>query len=412
MPVPGFLHPFAAPARTDYVQIVRGEGAAVFDAGGRRYIDALASLWFCAIGHGRVEMASAMAEQAGTLAAFHSFDRFTNQPADELCGHLIERAPMGGARVFLTSSGSEAVDTAIKLARLTHHLRGEPERTVVISRQRAYHGVTYGGVSSQGLDANRVGWGPLLPDVVQVPHDDLAALDRALSDHDGRVAAVLAEPVIGAGGVIPPVPGYLEGLRAACDRSGALLILDEVICAFGRLGCWFGSQALAPAVVPDLVTFAKGVTSGYMPLGGVLVGPAVRGPLEDDPSYVLRHGHTYSGHPVACAAALTNLRIVREEGLLERAGPIGRHLRDGLAALVASGHLAEVRGEGALLAAVLHPDQRATELRDALQTSGVIVRPIFEECIALCPPLVIDDDDLDRITEAVASAVTSLPHHP
>ncbi|MGK2950641.1 MAG: aspartate aminotransferase family protein [Acidimicrobiales bacterium] len=411
MPVPSFLHPFAAPTRTDYVRIVRGEGAAVFDADGRRYIDALASLWFCAIGHGRSEVADAMAQQAGTLAAFHSFDRFTNQPADELCDQLVGLAPMDGARVFLTSSGSEAVDTAIKLARLTHHLRGEPERTVVISRQRAYHGVTYGGVSSQGLDANRVGWGPLLPDVVQVPHDDLDALDRALADHEGRVAAVLAEPVIGAGGVIPPVPGYLEGLRAACDRTGALLILDEVICGFGRLGRWFGVEALAPSVVPDLVTFAKGATSGYMPLGGVLVGPAVRGPLEADPAYVLRHGHTYSGHPVACAAALANLQILRGEGLLERAEHIGQRLRTGLAPLVTEGHLAGVRGEGALLAAVLHPDQKATELRDELQASGVIVRPIFEECIALCPPLVIDDDDLDRISEAVTSAVTSLPRH-
>lgn len=411
MPVPGFLHPFAAPARTDFLQIVRGEGAAVFDAEGRRYVDALASLWFCAVGHGRAEIAAAMAEQAGTLAAFHSFDRFTNQPAEALCDELVALAPMADARVFLTSSGSEAVDTALKLARLTHHLRGEPERTVVISRQRAYHGVTYGGVSSQGLDANRVGWGPLLPDVVQVPHDDLAALDQALADHDGRVAAVLAEPVIGAGGVVPPVPGYLEGLRAACDRTGALLILDEVICGFGRLGRWFGVEALAPPVVPDLVTFAKGVTSGYVPLGGVLVGAAVRAALEADPAYVLRHGHTYSGHPVACAAARVNLRILRDEGLLERAEPIGQRLRAGLAPLVDGGHLAELRGEGALLAAVLHPDQRATELRDLLQARGVIVRPIFEECVALCPPLVIHDDDIDHITEAMATSLESLPRH-
>jgi putrescine---pyruvate transaminase len=409
--VPSFLHPFASPARTDFLRIVRGEGAAVYDADGNRYIDALASLWFCAVGHGRSEIADAMARQAGELAAFHSFDRFSNDPADSLCDQLAELAPMEDARVFLTSSGSEAVDTSIKLARMAHHLRGEPERSVVISRDRAYHGVTYGGVSSQGLSANREGWGPLLPDVVQVPHDDLDALDAALVQHEGRVAAVLAEPVIGAGGVVPPSPGYLEGLRALCDRSGALLILDEVICAFGRLGHWFGSQALAPTVAPDLVTFAKGVTSGYVPLGGVLVGPAVRAPLEADTGFVLRHGHTYSGHPVACAAAAANLQILRDEGLLDRADHVGQRLRSGLAPLVADGRLAEVRGAGALLAAVLPPDQRATELRDALQGRGVIARPIFEECVALCPPLVIEDPDVDHIVEAVAAGLASLPHH-
>ncbi len=411
MELPTFLHPFASPTRTDYLQIVRGDGAAVFDADGNRYIDALASLWFCAVGHGRAEIADAIARQAGQLASFHSFERFSNAPAEEVCDELASLAPMDGARVFLTSSGSEAVDTALKLARLTHHLRGEPERTVVISRDRAYHGVTYGGVSSQGLSANRTGWGPLLPDVVQVPHDDLDALDAALAHHEGRVAAVLAEPVIGAGGVLPPAPGYLEALRSACDRSGALLILDEVICGFGRLGSWFGSQALAPSVAPDLVTFAKGVTSGYLPLGGVLVGPAVREPLEADPAFVLRHGHTYSGHPVACTAALANLRILRDEALLSRAEHIGARLRSGLAPLVSTGQLAEVRGVGALVAAVLAPDQRATELRDALQQRGVIARPIFEECVAFCPPLVIGDDDIDQIVDALSAAVGTLAHH-
>lgn len=408
MPPPPFLHPFASPARSDFVSIVRGEGAAVFDADGRRYVDALASLWYCAVGHGRGEIATAIADQASTLAGFHAFDRFTNPVADALCERLVARAPMLGARAFLVSSGSEAVDTAIKLARLAHRLRGEPERTIVVSRERAYHGVTYGATSVQGLDANREGWGPLLPDVVRVAHDDLAALDAVLDAHDKRVAAVLAEPVIGAGGVVPPEPGYLAGLRAACDRSGAFLVVDEVICAFGRLGSWFGVMSLAPGVEPDLVTFAKGVTSGYVPLGGVLVGPEVRGALEADTTFVLRHGHTYSGHPVACAAALANLDLLEDEHLLDRAAPIGARLRAGLSRLVDDGLLAGVRGEGALLAAVVRPEHRATDLRDGLQERGVIARAVFEECIAFCPPLVISDDDLDAVVDALADAVRSV----
>src|ERR1700736_2426104 len=294
---PTFLHPFARPAADGsvFVRSGRGEGALVWADSGREYVDALGSLWYSTIGHGRREVIDAVAKQMEQLEAFHTFDRFTNEPADELCAQLAALAPMPDARVFLTSGGSESVDTAIKLARHAHASAGQPERTIVVSRTPSYHGVTYGAVSATGLPLNREGWGTLLPDVVQVPHDSLPAMEEVFATSGPRVAAVLAEPVIGAAGVIPPVPGYLEGLRDLCDRHGAFLILDEVICGFGRLGAWWG--AVKYGVRPDLVTFAKAVTSGYLPLGGVLFGPAVCEPLEADPAFVLRHGYTYSGHP-------------------------------------------------------------------------------------------------------------------
>ncbi len=210
-------------------------------------------------------------------------------------------------------------------------LRGEPHRTVVVGRQRSYHGTAYGGTSIQGLTANQEGFGPLLPDVVHVAFDDLGELEALFAAQGERIAAVVAEPVIGAGGVWPAPPGYFEGMRRLCDQHGALLVLDEVITGFGRLGTWFGAEHLG--VVPDLQTFAKGVTSGYQPVGGVVVGRKVREPLEADPTFVLRHGQTYSGHPTACAAGLANLALLTDEELLARAPRIGARLSAGLGAL-------------------------------------------------------------------------------
>jgi putrescine aminotransferase len=403
--LPAFLHPFARPASTQFRTIVRGEGAAVYDDGGRRYVDALASLWYCAVGHGRRQIADAVHAQMIQLAAYHTFDRYTNGPADRLCDELSEIAPMPDARVFLTSSGSEAVDTAIKLARLAHTRQGHPERTVIVGRERSYHGTTYGGVSAQGLPANQEGFGPLLPDVARVPHDDLAAVEALFAQGGDRVAAVLAEPVIGAGGVIPPADGYLTGLRRLCDEHGALLIMDEVICGFGRLGEWWGSVRYG--VEPDLVTFAKGVSSGYQPIGGVLVGSYVRQALEADTSFVLRHGHTYSGHPSACAAALANIDILREEKLLARAEPVGARLQSGLEQLRTSGAVAEVRGEGAIWAVGLHPGSKASAVLEGLIERGVIARALGEDTLAFCPPLVITDEDIDLCLSALAESLAA-----
>lgn len=397
-----FLHAFARPASTDFTTIVRGEGAAVWDADGNRYVDALAALWFCGVGHGRASIADAIGRQAGTLAAFHTFERFTNEPAEQLAARLTSLAPMADARVFLTSSGSESVDAAMKLARIAHARGGHPERTMIISRTNAYHGATYGGTSAQGIAANKEGFGPFLDGVIQVDHADVEDAARVFAEHGDRIAAFFAEPVIGAGGVIPPAPGYLEGIRRLCDDAGAYLVLDEVICGFGRLGAWWGATHYG--VRPDMVTFAKGVTSGYVPLGGVLVAPSVREPLEADESFILRSGHTYSGHPTACAAALEVIDILEREELLARATHVGGRLAAGLRALQADGLLADVRGDGAVWAAIVDGDDAAA-VRDRMMAKGVIARYLGTSIVAFCPPLVIEDADVDRCVEALHDAV-------
>ena len=405
MTVPAFLHPFARPAAEDFICIVSGEGARVTDADGFEYVDAMASLWYCNVGHGRREIAHAVAKQLGTLDAFHTFEKFTNPAVDEACELIAELAPVPDSRVFLTSSGSEAVDSALKIARLAQAVRGEEQRRVVISRAPSYHGVTYGGMAATGLPANQEHFGSMLPDVVQTPKDDLDAVAAVFAERGNEVAAVIAEPLIGAGGVYPPADGYLEGLRRLCDEHGAWLIFDEVICGFGRLGTWWGSQRFG--VRPDLTTFAKAVTSGYQPMGGVLVAPSVRKVLESDPTLVLRHGHTYSGHPAGAAAAIVALRITREEGLLERAEKIGDRLSQGLRVLRDDGQVAEVRGDGAVWAVGLD-DVDAVAVRDAMLPLGVIARPIGPTTISFCPPLVIEDSDIDRCISALETALTQV----
>ena len=406
--LPAFLHPFARPAATrdDFLEIVSAAGAEVVAADGRHYIDALASLWFCNVGHGRAEIADAVAAQIRRLDCFHTFDRFTNPVADALARRLAELAPMPDARVFLTSGGSEAVDTAVKLVRLAQARAGHPERTVVVSRRPSYHGVTYAAMSATGLPANREGFAPLVPDVVQVPYDDLEALDALPEAAEGRIAAVLAEPVIGAGGVYPAPPGYLAGLRARCDSWGAYLVLDEVVCGFGRLGAWWGASHYG--VQPDLVTFAKGVSSGYLPIGGVLVGSAVRAPLEADRDFVLRHGYTFSGHPATAAAALTNLDLLVHDRLSERAEVIARRLGAGLRALVDDRTVVEARGTMGIWALGFGSHIDAVAVRNALLERGVIARPLGSSTLAYCPPLVITDEQLDACVERTGAAVAEV----
>ncbi len=406
--LPNLLHPFARPAapRNAFVDIVAGDGAEVTDAQGRVYIDALGSLWCCNVGHGRAEIAEAVSAQMRRLEVFHTFDRFTNPSADALADRLATLAPMTEARVFLTSGGSESVETAIKLARISQVRAGHPERTVVVSRQPSYHGVTYAAMSVTGLPANQDGFGPLLPDVVQIPYDDIDALDKLTEAIDGRIAAVIAEPVVGAGGVYPPPDGYLSDLRDRCDRLGAYLVLDEVICGFGRLGAWWGAEHFG--VRPDLVTFAKGVTSGYLPLGGVLVGPAVRGPLESEPDFVLKHGFTYSGHPLPAVAALANLDVIDQDGLLGRARGIGEQLGNGLATLVDGDHVVEVRGTMGIWAIGLASHLHAPTVRDALLDFGVIARPVGNSTLAYCPPLVITADQIERSVDGTRRAIAAV----
>jgi putrescine aminotransferase len=410
MTVPQVLHPFAAPARQtgDFLEIVRGEGCRLWDSDGRVYLDGTASLWYCAVGHGRREIADAVAAQMQQVAAYHTFASFTNPAQQRLAELLMELEPIPDARVLFTLTGSEAVDSALKLTRAGHRAAGDAGRTVFLSRHYAYHGVMLGGTSVAGLPANRRPYGPLLGDCFQVERDSLEAMRAAVAYHGPeRIAAIITEPVLGAGGVFPPPPGYLQGLRELCDESGALLIFDEVITGFGRLGSWFGAQHYG--VTPDVITFAKAITSGYLPLGGVIVGPRLRGWLEADDDYLLTHGGTYAGHPTCCAAGIANLQIMRAEGLPERARHAGGRLRAGLDGLADRSGVAEIRGEGLVQAIALQPPLTAGAMVAALLTRGIIARGLpYANSIAFSPPLVISDGEIDEIVAAVDAALADV----
>jgi len=397
-----FLHPFAKPTREEFIRIVRGEGALLYTADGRELVDGMASLWYCAIGHGRKEMADAIAAQVSTLEAYSTFDPFTTDPAENLAEKLREIGPIPDARVFFTGSGSESIDTVMKLARIAHVQAGEGHRKLIISRGRGYHGTAYGGTSAQGIAPNRENFGPYVDEVVQVPADDIEALATLMAQRGNEVAAIIAEPVQGAGGIFPAADGYLEGLRKLCDQHGAYLVFDEVITGFGRLGQWFGAHHYG--VTPDFVTFAKGVTSGYQPLGGVFVGPRPTAALESNPDFFLRHGFTYSGHTTACAAALKNLEIMEREGLVARALHMGGRLSAGLQALADDGTIEGVRGLGGMWAAALRPDQNAMAMRDVMFEQGVVCRALNADSLLFCPPLVTTDEQVDRIVDSVAVA--------
>jgi adenosylmethionine-8-amino-7-oxononanoate aminotransferase len=402
--MPGaFLHPFAKPTRERFVTISRGEGSLVWDADGNELVDAMASLWYCQVGHGRTEIADAVARQIGTIEAYSCFDPFTNAPADALAERIADLSPVPDARIFFANSGSEAVDSAMKLARLAHVQAGHPERRLIISRVRGYHGTNYGGTSAQGLPLNKEGYGQLLADVVQVPSDDIEALSVLMAQHSDELAAVITEPIQGAAGVFPPVDGYLAETRRLCDQHGALLIFDEVITGFGRLGTWFAAQHYD--VVADLTTFAKGVTSGYLPLGGVIVGQQVRRALEADTDFILRHGYTYSGHPAACAAAMANLDIIERENLLVEAQRVGARLGSGLRALEADGAIDHVRGDVAIFGAALREGHNAMQVRDRMLELGVITRAIGTDTLTFCPPFVTTDHHIDRIVDVLATAL-------
>jgi adenosylmethionine-8-amino-7-oxononanoate aminotransferase len=399
-----FLHSFAKPSSDAFINIVRGDMALLWDDKGNEYIDGIGSLWYCQIGHGRTEMADAVAAQISTLETYSTFDPFTNPLAEEVAEVIASLSPIANSRVFLCGSGSESIDSAMKIARTSQIQSGHPERSVIISRNRGYHGTNYGGTSAQGLPLNKVGYGTLLEDVLQVEADDIEAMSVAFQQNKGNVAAVIAEPVQGAGGVWPATREYLEALRRLCDDNGAYLIFDEVITGFGRLGEWFGATYYG--VTPDMITFAKGVTSGYQPLGGVITGPAINAALTADPTFFLRHGYTYSGHATVCAAALKNIEIMKREQLVQRAQHVGQRIEAGLAALSLDGTLTGYRGAGAIWAGKLPDSLDATVVRDAMITKGVIARSI-PGVIAFCPPLVITDAQVDTMLDVFASVVQS-----
>ena len=403
-----FLHPFARPAAAaeEFVTITRGEGALVWDADENEYVDALASLWYCNVGHGRWEIVDQVASQMAVLENYNTFDIFTNETVETFSAFVAAAAPMADSRIFLTSSGSEAVETALKLARLTHSLRGDEQRTAFVGRVNSYHGVAFGGVSVQGLPLNQEHFGPLLETVHRVAAHDIDEIEKLFERAGSTIAAVITEPVQGAGGVHPPVDGYLTRLRELCDAHGVLLIFDEVITGFGRLGTWFAAAHYG--VIPDMITFAKACTSGYLPLGGVVVGEAVLDVLEADPTFILRHGYTYSGHPSACAAALANTAILIEEDLFARVPVIAERLGGGLTALAESGVIVEARGVGGIWSAELPPSLAAPLVRNEMMRRGVIARPIGASTIAFCPPLVVTDAQLDMCIAALGDSIDAL----
>ena len=404
-------HPFAAMGKVDghELVLVRGEGCRVWDEDGNDYLDATAGLWFVNVGHGRAEIADAVAEQLRTLAAHHVFGDHANRPALDLAARLADLAPLDDAAVFFGSSGGEAIDTAAKIARRYWTLVGQPERTVVLSRRYAYHGTNAYGTSLSGIPAVRDGYGTLVEDVAEVAHDDPADLARALDELDGRAAAFIGEPVIGAGGVIPPPEGYWPAVAEICRECGVLLVADEVISGFGRLGRWFGCERYG--FTPDLMTCAKGISSGYVPLAAVIASGRVRAPFWDESAPPFIHGGTYAGHPGACVASMANLDIIEREGLVARAAELEPVLGKLLAPLAALPGVAEVRSAGLAGAIELDADLLAEHptvgvaIVAAARERGVISRFLRGVALQISPPLVVTEDELTTIVGGIGDAL-------
>jgi adenosylmethionine-8-amino-7-oxononanoate aminotransferase len=394
------------------IVITRGEGVWLWDDEGNRYLDGTASLWYANVGHGRREIADAVARQMQQLEAYFVFNEFANPPALELADRLAALAPGHDARVFLTSGGGDSIDTAAKLARLYWSERGRPEKRHILSRTHAYHGTHGIGTSLTGIPANRQGYGPLLEHVDQVPYDSVEAMRTAIEALGAdSVAAVFAEPVIGAGGVYQPPPGYLEGLAELCRELDVLFVADVVICGFGRLGSWFGVERFG--LEPDMIVFAKGVTSGYLPLGGVVVSAEVAAPFWEGEGTAFRHGATYSGHPACCAAALANLDILEHEGLVPRGRELEGPLTEALAPLVDHDLVDEVRSGTGLMAAVAFTPELAERGLDPVaftrivRRSGVLVRPLGS-AVAISPPLTVEPQQLGQIAAAIHAGLEAV----
>ncbi|OFW67391.1 MAG: adenosylmethionine-8-amino-7-oxononanoate aminotransferase [Actinobacteria bacterium RBG_16_68_21] len=398
-------HPFAsmgAVAGNEFV-VDRGEGVWVYDTDGNRYLDATASLWYCQVGHGRAAIVDAIATQARRLDAYHTFGDFSNPPIAELAARIARYSPNPASAVFFTSGGSDSVDTAAKMARRYFQLTGEPERTVLITRDWAYHGMHGFGTSLAGIPGNADGYGDLFPDVIKVPFDSTDALVTAIEKlGSARIAGLFCEPVIGAGGVRPAPDGYLKHARKIIEDAGALFIADEVITGFCRTGDWFASNRFS--LEPDLITFAKGVTSGYLPMGGVIAAPRVADPFFASGGPMFRHGYTYSGHPTVAAAALANLDILEGEGLAQRALQLEAVLVEGLETLtdhpLVGGHRS---GVGFLGAVVLAPDALGADpdlpakASQAVRRAGLISRAIGGDALQVSPPLSITDAEFDQL---------------
>ncbi|MCW2951730.1 MAG: aminotransferase class-III [Conexibacter sp.] len=407
-------HPFSdmSVVRAAEFVVTRADGVWVWDDQDRRYLDGTASLWYANVGHGRREIADAAHAQMLRLETYSAFGDYANEPARELAARIADLAPVDDARIFFTTGGGEAIDTAAKIVRRYWSARRQPERVHLIGRTSGYHGTNGYGTSIGGIEPNRAGFGPLLPGTSSVQHDSLEALEREiLRVGSERVAAVFAEPVICAGGLYPPADGYLEGVQAICQEHGVLFVADEVICAWGRLGEWFGSNRWE--LRPDLITFAKGVTSGYLPLGGVVVSGTVAEPFWDEPGNVLRHGATYSAHATCCAAAAANLDLLAQDGLVARGRELERELLAALTPLAEHELVRQVRGGVGLLAAVeiapehLRGGATVQEVFQAARERGVIVRPLASG-LALSPPLIVSPAEIALAARTLEHALDAV----
>jgi putrescine aminotransferase len=433
-----YMHPFTdhKALREKGVRVmVRGEGIYLWDSDGNKILDGMSGLWCVAAGYGRTSISQAVYRQMEILPFYNSFFNTTNIPAVELAAKLAQIAPPGFSRVFFTGSGSEANDTNVRMVRRYWDLLGYQERHVIISRHNAYHGSTMAGASLGGMSGMHEQGGLPIPGIVHIGEpnylDAGAGMTRdefglhaaswleakILETGPDKVAAFIGEPVQGAGGVIIPPDTYWPEIRRICDKYGILLIADEVITGFGRLGRWFASELFG--IRPDLITFAKGVTSGYVPLGGVLVGDRVADVLIAQGGD-FNHGFTYSGHPVACAAALENLRIIEEEGLVGRvADDTGPYLKERFGALV-DHPLVGVAETCGLVAGLNLVKQKAQNVHDQVRfdpslavgmacrahmfNNGIIMRAVGDRMI-IAPPLVITRAQIDEMIALIRHAL-------
>jgi L-2,4-diaminobutyrate transaminase len=434
------LHPATSIAdhlRTGPRIMAEGAGLTLTDTAGRRYLDAVAGLWCVAIGYGRTEVAEAMAAQSRRLAFYHTFTSMSNEPQIRLADRLLAIAPGRMSKVFFGTSGSEANDTQVKLVWYYNNLRGRPRKKKIIARRDGFHGTTVAAASLTGIEAFHRAFDLPLPQILhtspayhyrhappgQSEEDFASALaaeleELILREGPDTVAAFIAEPVMGAGGVVPPPRGYFEKIQRVLRRYDVLMIADEVICGFGRLGRMFGSEVYG--IAPDLVTVAKQLTSGYFPLSACFVSEAIWNVLREGSSELgpFAHGFTYSGHPVGAAAALANLDIVLGEDLVGNAARVGPYLQECLRTKLA-GHplVGDVRGVGLIAGVELVADKTTRELfAPALRVApriaqgcmedGLIVRALpGGHVIALSPPLCITRVQVDQIVDGLARAI-------